>query len=298
MSKTAWINTPYPFEQTAGDKWKTILSVSLFLCLFLILVQPFGFSPLERLKLLVGYSVIGSLTLIINYFGIPRLFPTYFDDDDWSVLKAFLFFGYTFLIIGLWNHIYLTLVIRHDLRLLVSGVEIANTLSKMLLIGFIASGFLILFRYNILARKHLEHSQDLNDDLQKRLQTQTPSTNKETILLPLNEKTKSVSRQDLMLISSEGNYLGIYLKSKTDRPPVLYRGRIREAEESTNHYPEFFRCHRSYIVNLRYVKSAHGNTQGLFITLENGDHKIPVARPKIKEFKTRMTDLQLHSINS
>ncbi|MGE5398037.1 MAG: LytR/AlgR family response regulator transcription factor [Chitinophagales bacterium] len=67
----------------------------------------------------------------------------------------------------------------------------------------------------------------------------------------------------------------VYIHSKdiTDK----YKGGIEELEKELG--SDFFRCHRSYILNLRFV---HGYREG-FATLSNNE-KIPVAKRRVRQF--------------
>ena len=292
MIQIKWAHYAYPFEQTPAEKWKTVFYTSIFLSMILVSLQPFGFILSERIELFVGFGIIGFSVLITNYFGLPYLFPKLFDDNNWSVMKAFLFLCYNFLIMGLWNHVYTNLYVRQDLLSLVSGLEITMSLSKMLLIGVLAAGLMILFRYNLLTRRHLEYAQDLNHKLQSKLYSYIPAQQKERIQITLEGKTIDILREDILYISSEGNYLGFHFKSLPNHPPKLYRGRIKNVSEILDNYPELFRSHRSYIINLKYIESTHGNSQGLSISLSGISDKLPVSRPNIKDLRVKMAQLR------
>ena len=48
-----------------------------------------------------------------------------------------------------------------------------------------------------------------------------------------------------------------------------------------------FQCHRSFIVNLSNIRSAHGNSNGYQLTVGNEQHTVPVSRsyvPKLRSF--------------
>lgn len=48
-----------------------------------------------------------------------------------------------------------------------------------------------------------------------------------------------------------------------------------------------FQCHRSFIVNLNRILSAHGNSNGYQLTVGDGHHTVPVSRsyvPKLRSF--------------
>ena len=48
-----------------------------------------------------------------------------------------------------------------------------------------------------------------------------------------------------------------------------------------------FQCHRSFIVNLSNIRSAHGNSNGYQLTVGDEHHTVPVSRsyvPKLRSF--------------
>lgn len=282
MISWTWTKTEYPFEHTAAEKWNTVLSASIFLSLISILLQPYGFTPLARSQLFISYLLIAFVILNVNYFGIPYFFPSFFEDGKWSISRAFLFLSYNFLLIGFWIHIINSLMVKNDPVLMASGFQLVITLIRALSIGFIASGLLILIRYNILTKKHLQIAQELNQYLHDQLKVKRSAKRPpQTIEFLLENKSATIQRNQLRYISSEGNYLAFHFKKKKQ----LFRGRIKNMEQVLKDYPEFFRCHRSFIINLNHVESTFGNSQGLHVKLFHKAERIPVARPKIKQLK-------------
>ena len=279
----------YPFEQSTSEKLQSVLFLSLFLSLLLILLQPFGFVATARWQYLLGYLCIAVITFLINYVGIPYFFPQPFEDQSWSVVKAFLFFLYNFLQMGLWIHIFNTLIMHNDPSEMASGIELLITVGKALVLGGVASTFLILIRYNWISRQNLQAAQDLNEQLQDQLQQFEPSPKQvETLTLVLDGKALDLPRHQLVYVRSEGNYLSLYFDPAYSKSPLLIRGRMKELEETLSKYPEFFRCHRSFMVSIPYISSTLGNSQGLNIQLRTSTDKLPVARPKIKALKLQL----------
>lgn len=286
MLSNTFFQVAYPFEQSTSEKIQSVLFISLFLSLLLFLLQPFGFVPLSRLQFLSGYLTITVITFLVNYTGIPFLFPKHFEDQSWSVAKAFFFFLYNFFQMGLWIHIFNTLIIRNDPSEMASGTELLITITKALILGAVASSFLILIRYNWITRQNLQASQDFNQELKNQLQSYKPVRDQtEKISLVLEGKAIDLPRNQLAFVRSEGNYLSFHFAPSYSKSPLLVRGRIKELEEALSHYPEFFRCHRSFMVSLSHISSTRGNSQGLSIQLQNLPERLPVARPKIKALR-------------
>lgn len=282
MINRSLFKAPYPFEQSAKEKWHTVIITSLLLSLIILFLQPYGFYPFSKGLIYVGYLVIGLVCLTINYFSISYFFPKVLSENHWTIWKLILFSAYNFIFIGLWNHVFNALVIRNDPLFLINANEIGITLVRTLMLGLLASGIYALFRYNLNTRQHLQLSQELNQKLQRQLRA-SQLQGEPTIDLVMENKSVSFFRDQLIYINSEGNYLAFHLKgSKT---PILYRERIKTIEKSLAPYPEFFRCHRSIIINLNFVESSKGNSQGLALKLFHTDKDLAVSRSNIKALR-------------
>jgi two-component system, LytTR family, response regulator len=79
------------------------------------------------------------------------------------------------------------------------------------------------------------------------------------IVIPNGQAYKFLDPQDIYMMKGEGAYSEIYL---SDGSKLLASKNLRHFEETLNGIPAFFRCHKSYIVNLNaileYVKSDGG----------------------------------------
>lgn len=58
----------------------------------------------------------------------------------------------------------------------------------------------------------------------------------------------------------------------------MLRSTLRRMEDALASWPQFFRCHRTYLVNLDKVAHVSGNAQGYRLHLEGLDDTIPVSR--------------------
>ena len=284
----AWLKTEYPFEKTTKEKSHTIVYILIFTSLLLLLLQPFGFTPTNRLSYFLGFLIVAFLSLSINYFGFPYFFPAFFEESRWSISKGILFLFYNFLLIGLWHYIFNGLFNTKNIFFNQSWVEFIEVLLKTLGIGFVAAVFLILNRYNFLARKHLQISQELNQQLQ--VQLGLSGTPNEGIIIELLLENNRITfhRNDLKYVSAEGNYIALHFRNREKKSPRLFRATMKQINDALLGFPEFFRCHRSFIINLNAIESSKGNSQGLFIKIYGETENIPVARPKIKPFRDKL----------
>lgn len=128
------------------------------------------------------------------------------------------------------------------------------------------------------------------------------------ILKPISER--KISRNILPCINEimrkKNNYLTINVKNyvdrikidsivyiETDRPNILIytndnkyttKLSISKIDKILSEYG-FFRCHNSYIVNLKLVESMNGNT------LKIGEKYIPISKYRVKELKLALTNI-------
>ncbi|MCC6460592.1 MAG: response regulator [Saprospiraceae bacterium] len=99
----------------------------------------------------------------------------------------------------------------------------------------------------------------------------------ERIALPVGQELLFVEVADIQYCASDGSYSSFYF-GKSGAKPILVSKSLREIEELLNNPTVFFRCHNSYLVNLRCIKKII-RTDGGDIVLQNGQ-SIPVARAK------------------
>jgi two-component system, LytTR family, response regulator len=103
------------------------------------------------------------------------------------------------------------------------------------------------------------------------------------IALPLGSTLIFVSPEDFMTLSADGSYTNIVL---TDGRKFLISKKLKEFEDVLKDYPQFFRAHRSYLINLKYVKQFNKSDGGMI--LMNHDVELPLSKEKKDEFFDKM----------
>lgn len=89
----------------------------------------------------------------------------------------------------------------------------------------------------------------------------------------------TLNLDELIYITSEGNYTNFYLKDKKGKiKGEKLRVRLTAVEDTLSSYKKIIRCHKSYIVNVNYAINVLGNARGLYLHLENIETLIPVSR--------------------
>lgn len=87
-------------------------------------------------------------------------------------------------------------------------------------------------------------------------------------------KTRFVNAEDVFYIESIGRKAVLHLAEEI----IEYYAKISDLEKQL--YPEFFRIHRAYLVNLKYVESFNKRE----VLLKNGD-AILISKYRLAEFQ-------------
>lgn len=91
---------------------------------------------------------------------------------------------------------------------------------------------------------------------------------------------------DVIFIKSADNYVEIAYKTDGQIRKQLLRNTLKKIEEQLKPYPDFIRCHRICIVNLKHISRLENKNQTYSLILSGYDEKIPVSRQyllKVKE---------------
>jgi two-component system response regulator AgrA len=80
----------------------------------------------------------------------------------------------------------------------------------------------------------------------------------------VNGQTRNIDYTDIYFFEASPNFHKIILHLKNEQ--IEFYGRLKEYEELSE---EFYRCHKSYIVNKQYVESIDIKTR--LITMINGE---------------------------
>lgn len=110
------------------------------------------------------------------------------------------------------------------------------------------------------------------------------SENTTLILTSKNKKEKlTLLLSELVYITSEGNYTCIYTKTNNGLKESILRNRLTNIYKDLELYSSLIRCHKSYIINTKYINDIQGNARGYILKSNDIPFDIPVSRnfPKL-----------------
>ena len=281
MNLIHYLNQAFP---KAESKWKVIISISLFVSLFLIIFQPFGLNLMDgnsKTTFLAGYGIITFLILIVNLILIESLFPKIFDERNWTIWKEFLWLLWVVFSIGLGNAFYTSVVLTNSYPTI---QFIVNFQITTLVVAILPITVLIISKQKYLLRKHLISATDLNKSLDKEKKNHSryirffADNEKDFIEFDIN---------NFYFIESSGNYIEIFLFEENKIIRKTYRSTLKRALEFFKNSPEIIQCHRAFIINTNKIINAKGNSQGLKLNLKACETEIPVSRGFVNSIRKK-----------
>ena len=283
------LHQPYPVIE---NKWKIIVSVSLFITFFMIFFQPFGlqrFNSQIKPLILGGYGLITFCILILNLIVIEKTFKKTFTEEKWTTGKQIIWLMWILFSIGLGNFFYsqaLFNFIHNTFRVLC--VFQFYTLS----IGAIPIVVITLFTQNYLLKRNSLSANEISGKLISSESSKVDASNKITLVAE-NEKDQVVFQENnLFYIEAEGNYISVVWMKENNIQKTLLRSTLKRILQQVNNSPYLFQCHRAFIVNIKKIVGIKGNAQGYKLNLDTSDFVVPVSRNYIHSFNHLMKKIK------
>ncbi|MEZ4951262.1 MAG: LytTR family DNA-binding domain-containing protein [Saprospiraceae bacterium] len=269
------LQKPYPF-----DGYKTqirnILWGGVFVFLFLALIKPFGMQPgnvgmATFLLVCAAFGAVTSLVMAITTFAL-YLLPNIFNETNWVVWKEIVVNVLVIGLIGTGNLLLATILFGNQFTL-------ENFLQwqwMTLVIGLFPVLITVLTKQNRLQKKYGQEAQLLNNKIHD-----TKAKSKHDLLKLVGEnqgETLELHLDEFLYCESSANYVTIYFLKENNLQKEMLRLSLKGVEEQVKNYPDLFRCHKTFLVNLKKVKEVSGNAQGYKLHFEEIENLVPVSR--------------------
>jgi DNA-binding LytR/AlgR family response regulator len=303
MPLPKFLTRPFPVIEGLKTKFITAFSFAAFVFLFLYIFQPFRLSNFTDVEVLYHTLTFGAITfgiMFLNLLLLCRIFPDFFKDENWTTGKELFIVLFYIALIGLGNFIFATQVLH-----------VENTFGSFLYLELITLSVaalpvfvFILIRENSLLKKNRQEAASFDELLHHESNTLT----EEKIISIIEEDAKVISISNHLIqfssenekaavtlepakvyfISSADNYIKINFETEKGLVTKLLRGTLKRTEADLINHPQFYRCHKAYIVNLGQVEAVSGNARGLKLTLKNCPDEVPVSRTLHEEIKQKL----------
>lgn len=266
-----WLQKPYFFNKS--NLFKAVFSFGLgavvFICL--LFIKPKGIDEVIMNPYIfrLGYAINTTFVLLMYFFVVAKVFPDYYNGKIWTIKRQITNIIGVLIVCSVLHWIYSLSVLSESYYL--KYVSFFEILFYTLAVGTIPSIIFTYFNEKHRDKKYVSETKQVANINKKEI------TNK-TIVIYANNKKNSLSFKlnELLYITSEKNYACFFLKKKGVIKERILRLPLHKVDEELNTFNNFFRCHKSYIVNTNYITELVGNARGYYLQIE--EEKIPVSR--------------------
>ncbi|MEO8532379.1 MAG: LytTR family DNA-binding domain-containing protein [Flavobacterium sp.] len=282
----------YPLRFQPANLFRSAAVVFVSLLFFLLLFTPFGvYMPEHKMNyfFICGLHAFSPALLLFVYFSILNYFRKGKNEfHNWSLFKEYLHIGTYLILAGLASFLMRDLIYDNasnwSLRYL--WEEIRNC--------FVAGIFFYFFLRVV--SFYFQSKQGSPFVLQfQPLQIKEDKKEVPSILF-INTQVKqddfSLNIDDLLFVKADGNYIELTKSINNKIETELKRISLTQFETQISAYPHFFRCHRTYLVNMFKVEKVTGNSQGYLLSFGDTNEKIPVSRKQLDNFNSCYQELR------
>ena len=276
------LKKPYFVETSFYKKIQQSLYYSIFVFFFLYIFKPFGIIELKSSLLIatIGYSII-CFSLMVSLSLLLLFFIPSYKEETWTVKLEIIWITFNIFIIGLGNHAF-------SVYLGIASYEFNYILTfemYTLAIGVIPTTLFILINEQRLAKKYQTETEHINTNLDY-------LKINENLKITLQSETRNddlhVNVNELLMAKVIDNYTEIYFMENNKTVKKILRSSLKNIETNLIDHQQFFRCHKSYVINLDKVERLSGNAQGYRLHLENISELVPVSRKLNTTIKERL----------
>jgi len=281
-----FLNKEYTKYHPANKPWKNGLFSATVALLIFILFQPFGFGDKDlKLKLILfpAYSLLAYFYSTANFFIVRNILKS---DKRWYAKNELLYLAISMLPVTFLVHL-LSYWITGDLPFnLFWYLKILYHVSSLFLL---IAGLEFLYYSYKSADIKIEHLSSRIKLVSRQLDNAKQEFDYETVTINLEKDSIDINRNKLVFIKSLGNYLEFYFRESDGQiKKLVKRGRMHQAEKVLEAFPEFLRCHRAFIINLKQAKQIKGNSKNTRLIFDQKLEEIPVSRSQFKTLKVHL----------
>ncbi len=298
------LKQPYPSNliqfDISSNSTSLVAGISVFFILSLL--RPFGLEVFPIGILLKNAFIFGLVTAAavrLNLIMFKYLFDkNVFREEDWTVGNEAATQVWILVFIGILN----TLVHHYFLNCPLTPLTFLDVFGKTIIVGIFPSLSFVFIRQYRLLKMYSANAEAIEaklsiDDEVVILSNDANRTNEtsNTSISFSDENVEDAFMLDptsIRYIVAADNYIRILYAEEDILKSILLRNTLKNAEEILIGYNYFYRCHRSYLINLHFVKHISGNAQGYKLHLAGIEELIPVSRSLNAEIGEKLSHSQ------
>jgi len=284
------LTDPYPLQ----DRPRLMLGTNLLIGILAVIVvfvfkshiglEVISGPPHFTIAIYAGYGIVTFLIALAADRLIKPAFPTFFDEQTWTIARNIIWTILLIVLIGIGNYFYSNIL---DIQG-ISGTLMLNFVVNIIVLSFIPVTVITLINYFWRLNRNMKEAKIINELLSKQ-KVEAQGGN----LFFNSENGKDELRlntEHFLFAESSANYTDVvYIENGIVRR-ALIRSTLKRLE-SLNNIPYVIMVHRAFIANLRKVTKAISNAQGLRLIYEHVEETVPVSKLASAEVKNQLSAL-------
>ena len=270
-----WLKKPYFFIKSPKANLLLAFGVGFFVFLFLFVFKPFGISNINNnfLYYTLGFGLVTFIIQSSFYLLLPFIFKDYYKDENWKVGKNILFLFLLVFTISLGNYYYNSIVQNTDNMSVLS-------LKEFFIYTFSIAVFPITIFTYLSEKLYRKVRQKNSEEIMKLKASKVIRKTNERIKIfgENNKEYITFNLDNLVYITSQGNYASFYLNEEKGIEEKTIRNTLINISEELKEKTNIIRCHKSYIINSKFMNTIYGNARGYYLESNIINKKIPVSR--------------------
>ena len=294
---------------------KDTLKSSLFVLLFLALIQPFGIDRMQegRIVFILGESLLAAVVIFLSSSAAAYIYKircmsetsasTFFKITVTEITLITLSLGAALLCYNGWWHEGEAFRYWHD----IDGTLTLRPWLTMCLYVAIISVFVFLFHtFDYRTRKlknELNEVKAINMLLEQRQQKLSEEENGEATDSVNEEKPRNLvtiegqglnatlrlDPANIIYVESMANYADICYIADNETKHTTLRITLKQIRASLEGIASIVQCHRAFLVNIDFVMAMSSRNQGYQLQLFGIEKQIPVSRANTESIKLQLS---------
>lgn len=275
------LQQPIALEIDQAHIFKVAALGGLIVTVFLYLFRPFGTqvepgTALVFLAVCLGFGLV-TFCMVLIWLPLSWLFPRWFEEQHWVLWKEITMNVLVVGAIGVGNMLFIHWIEHTPLTFSAFWRWQVLTFT----VGTIPSMGIALFRQWKAQEQYSRKAADLSHHIEERLEKVNQAVER-TDMVRLQGDNQgeqlSVPVGKIRCVEAADNYVQLFYEENGQIKSKMLRSTLKKIEDTLSAYPGFFRCHRTFLVQLAHVKHVSGNAQGYRLHLDGMEALVPVSR--------------------
>ncbi len=284
-------NLEYPSRFQTQNLIKSSVVIFALIQSFLLLFRPFGvYDPELKLPyfFICFIHAFAPALVFFCYFTLLNYFRKTKHQINWTLLQEYIHIGAVLLLIGTVSFLLRDVLYTNPNNW--SWNYFFEEIRNCLVAGIFFYFFLRITSFYFQEKKGsgfvLQFTPLTKEPLEK------VSKSEIFINTQVKQDDFNLDIEQLLFVKADGNYIELTKLNDTKIVSEVKRISLTQFESQVAHYPHFFRCHRTYLVNMFRIEKVSGNSQGYLLSFHETNIKIPVSRKQIESFNNYYEELR------